>query len=243
MRFHAIWKAERLKLRRSPVWLAFFILPLFPAFFGTVNYLGNLELLTSEWYSLWTQHTLFSCYFFLPLLAGILCAYLWRLEHSAHNWNQTLTMPVSKFQLVCAKLAVVMVQSTGMLLWTFVLYFVSGKLCGLTAPLPPELLEWFVCGWCGTLVVCTLQLFLALVIRSFAVPVGIAMAGGVIGLSAMAKGYGLYVPYSLLCLGMRANNPNRELDYVPFFISCAVFAVIFTALSVAVLQWRDAKTG
>ena len=66
--FLSVWRAERLKLRHSPMWLAFFLLPLIPAFFGTVNYLGNLELLDDLWYSLWTQHTLFSCYFFLPII-------------------------------------------------------------------------------------------------------------------------------------------------------------------------------
>ena len=40
-------KSECLKLRRSPMWLAFFVMPLIPALFGTVNYLNNLELLKS----------------------------------------------------------------------------------------------------------------------------------------------------------------------------------------------------
>lgn len=31
-------KAESLKLKRSPVWLAFFALPMISAFFGTMNY-------------------------------------------------------------------------------------------------------------------------------------------------------------------------------------------------------------
>ena len=52
-------KAELVKFRRSPVWLAFVLLPVFPAILGTMNYLGNLGLLRSEWYSLWSQPTLF----------------------------------------------------------------------------------------------------------------------------------------------------------------------------------------
>ena len=63
---------ELMKLKRAPIWLAFLILPVIPAIMGTVNYLGNLEILRSEWYSLWTQHTLFTVYFFLPLLIGCL---------------------------------------------------------------------------------------------------------------------------------------------------------------------------
>ena len=243
MRFRALWKAERLKLRRSPMWLAFFVLPLFPAFFGTVNYLNNLDLLKSEWNSLWTQHTLFSCYFFLPMIVGIYCAYLWRLEHSGSNWNQTLSQPVSIIRLVLVKLCMALAVTVGMLLWTFVLFVISGKLCGITSPLPKELGEWFLCGLVAAAALCAVQLFLGLVFRAFAVPVGIAMIGGVWGLMMLAKGWALYCPYSLLSLGMRANNPNRALDYTGFFLSCAVFAVLFLVGAVLYLKRRDVKTG
>ena len=88
-------KAELQKCRRSPVWLAFVLLPVFPAILGTVNYLGNIEVLDNAWYSLWSQHTLFSSMFFLPALLGVFCAWQWRLEHADHNWNRFLTAPVS----------------------------------------------------------------------------------------------------------------------------------------------------
>jgi len=58
--------AEQIKLRHSPVWLAFIILPVLSAVMGTFNYLQNIGILQDQWYSLWTQHTLFLCYFFLP---------------------------------------------------------------------------------------------------------------------------------------------------------------------------------
>ena len=43
--FFSAWRAERSKLKHSPMWLAFFLLPLIPAFFGTINYLNNLTIL------------------------------------------------------------------------------------------------------------------------------------------------------------------------------------------------------
>ena len=48
-------RVELIKFRQSPVWLAFVVLPVFPTILGTMNYLGNLGLLQSEWYSLWSQ--------------------------------------------------------------------------------------------------------------------------------------------------------------------------------------------
>ena len=64
--------AENRKLHASPIWVIFFVLPLISAGYGTFNYLQNLEILTERWYSLWTQHTLFAGFFFLPSLLGVL---------------------------------------------------------------------------------------------------------------------------------------------------------------------------
>ena len=71
-------RGELLKGRRNPVWLVFLVLPLFPAVLGTMNYLGNVSVLTDGWYSLWTQHTLFSASLFLPAQFGVFCAWQWR---------------------------------------------------------------------------------------------------------------------------------------------------------------------
>ena len=62
-------RAENLKLRHSCIWAACVLIPLIPAVMGTFNYRSNLGLLTSEWYSLWTQITLFySSLFYAPLI-------------------------------------------------------------------------------------------------------------------------------------------------------------------------------
>ena len=87
-------KAEQMKLRRSFIWIAFFLLPLIPAVMGMKNYLNNLELLTSGWYSLWTQETLFYSNFFFGPMIAIYCAYLWRVENFHHNRNALMTAPV-----------------------------------------------------------------------------------------------------------------------------------------------------
>ncbi|TGE35788.1 ABC transporter permease [Desulfosporosinus fructosivorans] len=238
-------RAEQMKLRHSPVWLAFFILPILPAFMGTFNYLQNLDLLQTEWYSLWTQHTLFSCYFFLPALIGVYCSYLCRLEHLNHNWNSTMTAPVP---ISCIYLAKLLIASSMVLLtqvWIGVLFIISGKLTGLTAPIPPELPEWLLFGTIGGIVICALQLCISLVIRSFAVPVGLALIGGISGLAALAKGYGVWFPYSLMSLGMRANHPGgaMQCSVVQFSLNCLLYLVVFCLFAVLWLEKRDVKTG
>ncbi|MCM1121958.1 MAG: ABC transporter permease [Eubacterium sp.] len=225
-------KAEHLKLRRSPVWLAFFILPVISAFFGTANYKMNQGILTSEWYSLWSQHSLFLCYIFMPALIGTYCSYLWRLEHLHNNWNSFLTAPVSRFSLYFGKLfqAVVMIFAGNV--WIFLLYCLCGKICRLPALPPVEAIGWFLGGILGGIVVCCIQLTVSMMIRSFALPIGIGLAGGIGGLAMTSIGAGLYYPYSLYSLGMCANNPRLHLDVHVFIPSCILYIVLFSIVSV-----------
>lgn len=233
-------KAELYKCRRSPVWLAFLVLPVFPALLGTGNYLANIEVLDNGWYSLWGQHTLFSSVFFLPALLGVFCGWQWRLEHADHNWNSFLTAPVPVGALYAAKLILAAGVSLLAQGWIGGLYLLSGKLAGLSGPLPPELPGWLLFGALGGVSVCAVQLFFSMVIRAFAPPVAFGLAGGILGLMVTAQGWGYAFPYSLLCLGMRANNPQMELDLSFFFLSALGYTGVFVLLALGYLRRRDA---
>lgn len=232
-------RAERLKLKRSPVWLAFIVLPMISAFFGTFNYLLNIEILKSEWFSLWTQHSLFLCYFFMPALIGTYCSYLWRLEHTHHNWNSFLTSPIPLSALYFGKLSQAVLMTILGNVWIFFLYYVCGKLSGLDSPFPKEAAGWLFFGTVGAIAICCVQLFFSMIIRSFAIPIGIAMAGGIFGLLITNKGMGLCYPYSLYSIGMRANNPNMALDVSTHLVNSLAYICIFTALSVLWLRKRE----
>lgn len=235
-------RAERMKLRRSPVWIAFVLMPIVPACLGTINYLGNLKLLKSEWYSLWTQHTLFTCYFFLPILIGVYCSYCMCLEHRNHNWNKLLTMPVRRDMIFLAKLITV----SGVILlseiWIGVLFVMSGKLAGMTADLPcHDLILWCLLGTLGGMVLAAFQLFFSLFIQSFALPVGIAFAGGLSGLLFLAKHLGHIWPYSLMAYGMNSNAPQKlmESGYLLFVLICILYLAAVTAAACAVMERKD----
>ena len=131
--------AENRKLHASPIWLMFLILPIISAGYGTFNYLQNLEILTDGWYSLWSQHTLFSSMFFLPALLGVFCAWQWRLEHTGHNWNRFMTAPVDIECLYLAKLIVAAGVSVLAQACIGALFLLGGTLAGLEGPFPREL--------------------------------------------------------------------------------------------------------
>lgn len=79
-----------------------------------------------------------------------------------------------------------------------------------------------------------------MLLRSFAVPVALALLGSIAGLMLTAQGLGLYFPYSLLALSMRANNPSMELDIRVLVVSSLVYTLLFTLVSIRLLNGRDA---
>lgn len=232
-------KAENLKLKRSPVWLAFFALPVISAFFGTMNYRMNIDILKSEWYSLWSQHSLFLCYFFMPALIGTYCSYLWRLEHTHHNWNSFLTAPIPRFSLYLGKLTQAVLMTILGNAWIFFLFYICGKLAGIRSPFPAVTAQWFACGTVGAVVICCIQLLLSLIIRSFAIPIGIALLGGILGLMMTNRDHGLDYPYSIYCIGMRANNPDMAVDIPSLLVNSLGYIIIFATLTVLYLRKRE----
>lgn len=234
-------KSEQIKIRRSFIWTAFVLTPLIPALMGTQNYLNNIELLKSEWFSLWTQETLFySNFFFAPLIA-IYCSYLWRMENQNKNRHMLLTQPVPVRNIFLGKLAAILKITFFTQFWVYLLYLISGKLVSLSGMPPAQTFVYTIRGLLGGAVIAALQLLISMMIRSFAVPIAIAVLGSISGLLAANSKYGIYYPYSLMMLGMNANKSEDMLSgsSLPFFLSCLFYLVLLCSIAVFLLKHQD----
>lgn len=233
--------AENAKIKSSIIWFLFLILPILPAVFGTFNYLGNLDILTDGWYSLWTQHTLFYADFFYAPLIAIYASYLWRLEHLNHNWNAIMTAPVPTSSLFLAKFLILFKMTVLTQIWVGILFFLSGKLVGLSGMMPPVFLFWLLRGCFGGIGIIALSLLLSMMIRSYSVPILIALGGSVASLSVLSEGKGYLWPYSLMMLGMNANSSENSMEtgYIPFLIATIFFFLLFTTISIIYLKKKD----
>lgn len=236
-------RTEFLKLKRSFVWLACFIIPVIPAIMGTANYVGNLAILTGKWYALWTQHTLFyACFFFAPLIS-VYCAYLWRVENFGHNRNVLMTAPVPLSCIFFGKLSVTFLVTVVTQLWMFFLFTVSGRLVGLPGLPPLQILGWCLRATLGGLVCAAAMLLLAMCIRSFALPIGLSLVLTLIGFLFSNKGWGLFYPFSLIASGMNANTYDDKLtgNMLPFFASCIIYLALFSGAAIHLLRTRDVR--
>lgn len=236
--------AESLKLKHSVIFLACILIPLIPAIMGTFNYSQNLGVLKSEWYSLWTQITLFYANFFYAPLIALYCSYLWRLEHLNNNWNVLMTAPVSIPSLYFGKLAVILKVTLFTQAWVGILFFLCGKIVHLDGFFPLQILFWLLRGTLAAIAIGALQLLLSMVIRSFSVPIGLALVGSVAGFLLVNKGLGFLCPYSLMLLGMNSNKSQDTLagGMLPFFASTLLFFSLFFATSIYLLRNKDIRT-
>lgn len=236
-------KAENMKLKRSFIWIAFFIIPIIPAFMGTGNYLQNIGILKSEWFSLWTQHTLFYSNFFYAPLIAIYCAYIWRVENFNHNRNFLMTAPVPVWCIFLAKLFNIFWVTFLTQLWVGALYILCGKIAGLPGMPDTIILYWLLRGAWGGMGVAALMLLISMLIRSFAVPAALGLIGGITGLLAANNGFGMYYPFSLMMMGMNSNKYEDVLSGagIPFMIFSTLYIIIFSIIGIRFLAFRDVK--
>lgn len=233
-------RMEQKKLRHSHLWLVFLVIPVIPAIMGGGNYMQNQEVLQAEWYSLWTQCSLFYSNFFYGPLIAIYCAYIWRVEHLNHNWNQLMTMPVPAADVFLSKLCLALGCTVCLQLWMWMLFWITGKVVGLPGIPPAEILLWLLRGSIGGMGIAALQLGLSMVIRSFAVPIALALMGSVMGLMLSNGGLGLFWPYSLMLMGMNANKDTDMIgNMLGFGLSTSVFFLLFTGAGIWYLKKKD----
>lgn len=235
------YRAENAKLKSPVIWILFFLLPIFPAVLGTCNFLANQSVLQEGWYSLWTQHTLFYADFFYAPLIALYAAYLWRMEHFNHNWNFIMTAPVRTKNLFLAKFLVLFKMTILIQLWVGFLFFISGKLIHLPGLMPVEFFLWLFRGCVGSIGIIALSLLISMVIKNFASPILIALAGSILSLGMVSNGGGYCWPYALMILGMNANSSNNALDgkHILFLGAALFFFLLFTGCAVLYLKKRD----
>lgn len=237
--------AERLKLKGSFIWIAFFFIPAFSVFLGAANFSMNREVLTHEWSSLWTQVSIFYGLIFLPMLIAVFCAYEWRLEHMNHNWNTLMTAPIPPRNIFWGKFFITTGFSFFAQLLFMVLFYAAGLWFRFSTPFPlSDAIYWFLCAWAGSMAIAAMQLLLSMLIRSFAVPIGMSLGFCILGIALAAKGKWQFWPNALLIGGMGSMTQEAlgNVDMGVFFTMCFVYILIFCVLSLLFLRRSDVHT-
>jgi hypothetical protein len=189
--FWRLLKAEREKLRRSPLLKLVWLMPLLfvamefflfeykllgirqiPAEFKNVVDTAQVKMSGALWGA-----------FFYPILVALVPALLFRLEHRSHAWRHLGAMPVVKAQIFFAKVAWAFALSAASLAIVWTLLWAVRSLMQHVAPqleMPfngiaiASVLGWL---WLGSLPVMSIYLWLSNRIGSIAVPVVFGVVG------------------------------------------------------------------
>ena len=119
----------------------------------------------------------------------------------------------------------------------------AGVLWQFNSEPEPEVRAALLRGLLGALAVIAAQLVLAMVIRSFAVPIFLGLLGGITGIFISSKGFGLLWPYSLMQLGMNSNKSADALagSYALFAFSGLFWLAVMFTLAWLLLRRQDVR--
>lgn len=238
-------RAETLKLKRSAVWAAVVALPVVAVFLGAGNYTVNAAAMSGNaWHDFWTQIALFYGYFFYPVLIATLAAYLFRLEHTEHNWNSVMTSGISPSVVWASKFFILYVFAFVCQAAIIALYVFTGKIVLHLSGWPgPVWIYWIVMGPLSVMACGSMQLCISERVRSFALPVGLSFGLCVVGLVCYAKGVWFF-PNTLAIIGINAQHDSLPTAVEIAKVLAASFAWqgLFSWLGVRYLKKTDVRS-
>lgn len=188
-------QAELPKISGSFVWLVTVGLPMLSVLSGAI---GDLSI--SDWDTLWLRSIGFYGMALLSVGIAILASLTWRLEHKNGNWNLLMSQPVSNLSIISAKAIVIALLAATMQVVLLITVCFVGKIgLDLSGLLPARYWLSSVLVILGCVPVAVLQSLLSMVLRSFAVPVAIALVGTGLSTAILMTGSPIILlsPYAL----------------------------------------------
>lgn len=196
-------KLEFKKIKFTNILLVSLIIPLLANAFGLINYMGNRQILTQEWQSLWTQVSLFYfSFFYIPLIA-IVIASLWATEHRAGLKFIRLS-PKKNMTFVGAKLILAFLIICLCQAYFLGLFYLGGKYIGGFSTIDFSIYFYYT-GLSILLALPIIGIFgaLAIRIRSFGI---IVLLSSVFTMVGFATSYKALKIIGLSYLAIEANN-------------------------------------
>jgi lantibiotic transport system permease protein len=213
---------ERLKLKRSKLWLLYFIGPLLGVFLAYINFFKNYDLFMqpgdNEWIEVWTQVALFMGPFVLPIMVGIYAALVCRSEHIGGGWKQLLALPIKHSEIFLGKFLTVvkMVVITMLILLIFFIGF--GYLKGVEGSLPLfTILGFMIRGILACLPLILLQLIISIRAKTFGIPLAVSIVFTLPAIIVASTPLGQIYPWTQPMLAMSPEDESPIQSYLLFY--------------------------
>ncbi|MGT2908127.1 ABC transporter permease [Streptococcus dentiloxodontae] len=233
------------KIRKSAIPIILIFFNLVGTLLGTMLFALSRKYLVdgTEAFILWGQTVFYSSQIFTPILIGIICSISCQFEESNKNWQRLLTIPIKPGRIVLAKIASLSVIMAISQLLVLCFYILSAVILKVSfASFLPDFLLWSVTGWLGTVAIVTVQIFISVRLKNFAVPILISAILAMAGLMSLFIGQSLFTifPYTQVAVGLRVRTlVSFTLPELALFLGLnALYISLFYGLAVRQLKKR-----
>jgi ABC-2 type transport system permease protein len=182
-------------------------------------------------------------YFLLPLSITALTVLLAQVDHGPKMWRHLLALPVARASLYGAKfiVAAMLVAFMCALCWALVvgaLWLGETLRPGVqiaTAPDPIEAAQAFALMFAGSLMMIVVQLWAALRVLGFALPLVIGIVGTFASLAVATSQDGILAPWFIPAYVLRITEPA---NMIAVWVG-ALGGLVLAGLMAAHLSWRE----
>ncbi|HHW39222.1 MAG TPA: ABC transporter permease subunit [Bacillales bacterium] len=223
---------ERLKLKRSKLWLLYLIGPLLGVFLAYINFYKNYDLFMqpgdNAWIEVWTQVAIFMGPFVLPILVGIYAALVCRSEHVGGGWKQLLALPIKHSEIFLGKFLTVVKMVIITMLILLVLFIGFGYVKGVEGSLPIfTIFGFMIRGILACLPLILLQLIVSIRAKTFGVPLAVSIVFTLPAIIVASTPLGQIYPWTQPMLAM---SPEDESPIQSYFLFYTLVTGTFIAL-------------
>ncbi|GIO84799.1 permease [Paenibacillus faecis] len=213
---------ERLKLKRSKLWLLHFIGPLLGVFLAYINFFKNYDLFMqpgdNEWLEAWTQVALFMGPFVLPIMVGIYAAVVCRSEHIGGGWKQLLALPIKHSEIFLGKFVTVVKMVIFTMLILFIFFVGFGYIKGMEGSLPIFTIIGFVIrGILACFPLILLQLIISIRAKTFGIPLAVSIVFTLPAIIVASTPLGQIYPWTQPMLAMSPEDESPIQSYFLFY--------------------------
>ncbi|AWB45572.1 MrsE [Paenibacillus sp. CAA11] len=213
---------ERLKLKRSKLWLLYIIGPLLGVFLAYINFFKNYDLFMqpgdNEWIEVWTQVALFMGPFVLPIMVGIYAALVCRSEHIGGGWKQLLALPIKHSEIFLGKFLTVVKMVVISMLILLIFFIGFGYLKGVEGSIPFfKILGFMIRGILACLPLILLQLIISIRAKTFGIPLAVSIVFTLPAIIVASTPLGQIYPWTQPMLAMSPEDESPIQSYFLFY--------------------------
>ena len=235
---------ERLKLKRSKLWLLYLIGPLLGVFLAYINFYKNYDLFMqpgdNAWIEAWTQVALFMGPFVLPILVGIYAAFVCRGEHVGGGWKQLLALPLKHSDVFLGKFLTVVRMVIITMLVLITLFIGFGYIKGVEGNLPIfDIFGFMIRGILACLPLVLLQLIISIRAKTFGIPLAVSIMFTLPAIIIASTPLGQIYPWTQPMLAMSPEDESPIQSYFLFYTLLIGTFIVLLLYGLQSLAKRD----